>query len=65
MCLTEEGKDCWVVVRHDEQVDTGQRGAGFKVAEWLSQVILLAAAVNKHLSTTRNVIRTLQKSFPE
>lgn len=53
ICLTEEREQDWVVVRHDKQVDTGQSGAGFEVAKWLAQVILLRTAVNKHLRTTR------------
>lgn len=53
ICLTEERKKHWEVVRHDKKVDTGEIGAGFKVAKWLSQVILLPAAVNKHLRATQ------------
>lgn len=55
VCLTEEWEKHWVIVRHDKQVDTGESGAGFKVPKWLSQVILLGAAVNKHLRKTWKV----------
>lgn len=55
ICLTEEWEKDWVVVWHDKQVDTGESGAGFKVAKWLSQVILLPTAADKHLRTTRKI----------
>lgn len=51
ICLTEEWEKNWKVVRHDKEVDTSESGAGFKVAKWLSQVILLPTAANKHLRT--------------
>lgn len=47
--LTEEWKEDRVVVRHDEQVNAGEGGAGFQVSERLSQVGLLPAVTDKHL----------------
>lgn len=50
--LTKKRKKDWVVVRHDKQVDTGERGAGLEVPEGLAHVLLLHAAAHKHLRST-------------
>lgn len=46
---TQERQQDRVVVRHDEEVDAGERGAGFQVAERLAQVAVLPAVAHKHL----------------
>lgn len=63
VCLTEEGEKHWVVVRHDEQVDTGKSGAGFKVTKRLPQVILFGTAANKHLKTRRKCMKQIFKQL--
>lgn len=60
--LTEEGQQHRVVVRHDEQVDAGEGGAGLQVAERSSQLTLLAAAADKHLQQQGNEHRNSVKS---
>lgn len=52
--LTEEGQQHWVVVRHDEQVDAGEGGAGLEVAKRVSLLTLLANAADKHLQRQRD-----------
>lgn len=56
-CLTEEREEDRVVVRHDEEVDAGESGAGLQVAKGLTQVILFPTAANKHLQTFGKVKR--------
>ena len=59
MCLTEQGEQHGVVERHDEQVDTGESGAGFEVAERLSHLTGLPTAANKHLRRQRKILNTV------
>lgn len=51
--LTEEGQQHRVVVRHDEEVDAGEGGAGLEVAKRVTQLTLLATAADKHLPRQR------------
>lgn len=60
ICLTEEWEKDWVVVRHNKQINTGESGAGFKVAKRMPQVILLPAAADKHLRTARENMKVKQ-----